>query len=94
MLRQELLPTRLQLPHIIVTYLSNNLDDEFKYYLGLAETNFKEKYGKHKSPLKNENNKYSADLLKYFWSVKENGKVTSVKWKIVKIVYSKTTLSS
>ena len=36
------------MPHI-ATYLSsdvtNNLDDEYKYYLGLAETTFKEEYG-------------------------------------------------
>ena len=36
--------------------VANNLDDESKYYLGLAETTFKERYGNHKSSFKNEDN--------------------------------------
>ena len=40
----------------IATYLSsdvtNNLDNEYKYYLGLAETTFQERYSNHKSSFK------------------------------------------
>ena len=35
----------------------NNLDDEYKYYLELAETIFKERYSNHKSLFKNEDSK-------------------------------------
>ena len=45
--------------------VTENLDDEHKYYLGLAETTFKERYGNHKSSFKNENSKSSAELSKY-----------------------------
>ena len=73
--------------------VTNNLEIEYKYYLGLAETTFKERYSNHKSSFKNENSKSSMELLKYVWSLRENNKIPSIKWKIVKIVYSKATSS-
>ena len=73
--------------------VTNNLDNEYKYYLGLAETTFKERYSNHKSSFKNENSKNSTELSKYVWSLRENNKKPSIKWKIVKIVYSKATSS-
>ena len=73
--------------------VTNNLDDEYKYYLGLAETTFKERYNNHKSSFNNENSKNSTELSKYVWSLRENNKIPSIKWKIVKIVYSKATSS-
>ena len=73
--------------------VTNNLDDEYKYYVGLAETTFKERYTNHKSSFNNEKSKNSAELLKYVWSLRENNKIPSIKWKIVRIVYSKATSS-
>ena len=73
--------------------VTNTLDNEYKYYLGLAETTFKEQYSNHKSSFKNENSKNSTELSKYVWSLRENNKIPSIKWKIVKIVYSKATSS-
>ena len=58
-------------------------------YLGLAETTFKERYSNRKSSFNNENIKNSTELSKYVWSLRENNKIPSIKWKIVKIVYSK-----
>ena len=73
--------------------VTNNLGKEYKYYLGLAETTFKERYSNRKSSFKNENSKNSTQLSKYIWSSRENNKKPSIKWKIVKIVYSKATSS-
>ena len=70
--------------------VTNNLDNEYKYYL---ETTFKERYSNHKSLFKNENSKNCTELSKYFWSLRENNKKSSTKWKIVKTVYSKATSS-
>ena len=42
--------------------VTNSLEDEYKYYLGLAEITFKEQYSNHKSSLKNENSKSSTEL--------------------------------
>ena len=73
--------------------VTNNLDDECKYYVGLAETTLKEQYGDYKSSFKNENSKNSTKLLKYFWPLRENEMKPSIKLKIVTIVYSKATSS-
>ena len=40
--------------------VTNNLDNKYKYHLGLTETTFKERYGNHKSSFKDENNKNST----------------------------------
>ena len=73
--------------------VTNNLADEYKFYLGLTETTFKERYGNHKSSFKNENSQNSTESWKYIWSLRENVKIPSIKWKTVKIVYSKATSS-
>ena len=73
--------------------VTNNLDDKYKYYVGLAETTFKERYTNQKSLFSNEKRKNSTELSKYIWSLRENNKIPSIKWKIVKIVYSKATSS-
>ena len=52
--------------------VTNNLENEYKYYLRLAETTFKERYSNHKSSFKNKNSKNSTELSKYVWSLREN----------------------
>ena len=74
----------------ITTYLSSCKQS---YYLGLAETTFKEPYTNNKSSFNNENSKSSKKLLKYVWSLRENNKIPSIKWKIVKKGYRKATSS-
>ena len=63
---QKLLPLDnkyLTLQLIYQADVTKNLDDEYKYYQGLAETTFKERYSNHKSSFKNENNKNSMKLF-------------------------------
>ena len=60
--------------------VTNNLDNDYKYYLGLVETTFKERYSNHKISFKNENSKNSTELSKYVWSLRENNKKPSIKW--------------
>ena len=59
--------------------LKNSLDDEYKYYVKLAETTFKERYGYHKSLFKTEIGKNSTGLSKYVWSLRDNNKIPSIK---------------
>ena len=44
-----------------------------------------------KSLFNNEDSKNSTELSKYVWLLRENNKIPSIKWKIVKVVYSKAT---
>ena len=73
--------------------VTNNLDDEYMHYLGLADKTFKERYTNHKSSFNNENSKSSAELSKSVWSLRENNKILSINWKIITIVYTKATSS-
>ena len=43
-------------------------DDTYKYYLGLAETSFKDRYKNHISSFNNEEYKNKTELSKYVWS--------------------------
>ena len=50
--------------------VTNNLDDECKYYVGLAETTLKEQYGDYKSSFKNENSKKKYEIVEIFLAIK------------------------
>ena len=54
---------RLPLQLIYQADVTNNLEDEYKYYVRLAETTFKERYGYHKSSFKTQNSKNSTELF-------------------------------
>ena len=44
--------------------VTNDTDDTNKYYLGLAETSFKDRYNNHKSSSRSEQQKNSTELFK------------------------------
>ena len=69
------------------------LTDEYKYYLGLTDTTFKERFNNHTKSFRNEFYRTNTELSKYIWLLKDNEKVPTIKWKIVKLVYGKTTSS-
>ena len=64
--------------------LTNN---ESKFYIGLAETTFKERYNNHKKDIKHEKYKNSTELTKYIWSLKNQNHTYSINWKILSKVY-------
>ena len=49
--------------------VTNNVDDECKYYLGLTKTTFREQFNDHKRSLRNESKRTSTEFLKYVWLV-------------------------
>jgi hypothetical protein len=67
-----------------VTNLNSN---ENKFYIGLAETTFKERYGNHKKDIKHEKYKNSTELAKYVWSLKNQGIPYAISWRIINKVY-------
>ena len=71
--------------------VTNDTDDTYKYYLGLAKTSFKDRYRKHVSSFNNEQQKNKAELSKYVWSLENENKTVIINWKIMKTVYSKAT---
>ena len=53
--------------------VTNDTDDTYKYYLGLAETSFKDRYINHISSFNNKQ-KNQTELSKYVWSLNNENK--------------------
>ncbi|XP_065070331.1 uncharacterized protein LOC135695263 [Rhopilema esculentum] len=68
--------------------VSNDKDDEKKKYIGLTEGTFKLRYANHNKDFKHERYKKSTELSKYIWKLKEQGKIPTIKWRIVKRIKS------
>ena len=87
-----LLDNKYLTPQIIYQAdVTNDTDDTYKYYLGLAETSFKDRYRNHISSFNNEQQKNKTELSKYVWSLKNENKTPIINWKLMKTVYSKAT---
>ena len=68
---------------------TSDTDDTYKYYLGLAERSFKDRYNNHKPSFHNDQPKNSTELSKYVWSLIYENKTPTINWKIIKMIYSK-----
>ena len=66
--------------------LTNN---ESKFYIGLAETTFKERYNNHKKDIKNERYKNNTELTKHVWSLKNQNHSYSIHWRVLNKVFGK-----
>ena len=72
--------------------VTNDTDDTYKYYLGVAEKSFKVRYRNHTSSFNNEQQKTKTELSKYVCSLKnENKTPIIINWKLMKTIYSKVT---
>ena len=87
-----LLDNKCLMPQIIYQAdVTNDTDDTYKYYLGLAETSFKDRYRNHISSFNNEQHKNKTELSRYIWTIKNENKTPIIKWKIMKTFYRKAT---
>ena len=73
--------------------VTNNNDDAEKFYYGLRETTFKERYRNHTSSFRHEKNRNETELSNYIWALKKDKIVPSIKWKLLRIVRVKPTSS-
>ena len=64
----------------------NDSNDEGKFYFGLADTTFKERYRNHIRDFKHEKYKNKTELAKYIWQLKRNISF-SVKWAVITKVF-------
>ena len=65
----------------------NDSNDEQKFYFGLADTTFKERYRNHIRDFKHENYENRTELAKYSWQLKRDNISFSVKWTVITKVY-------
>jgi len=84
------LPTKCLIRNVIYkAVVQNDKDEEKKFYLGLTENSFKERFSNHKKSFRHKGYEKETGLSKYVWELKEQNKSPSIKWSIVKKVNSK-----
>ena len=49
--------------------VTNNKTDEHKYYYGISDTPFKERYENHKTSFRHRSHLIASDLSKYYWKL-------------------------
>ena len=59
------------------------LNTSRKFYIGLSDTPFKERYNNHKRDFRNKRYEKSTGLSKCVWSLQESGIEFTIHWKIL-----------
>ena len=71
----------------------NDTNDEKKFYLGVSETPFKERFRNHKKEFAHKKYRNSTELSKYIWQLKDANITPIVTWKVVAKVFSDTKIN-
>ena len=70
--------------------VKNLTNDEKKFYLGVTETPFKERFGNHRRDFKHSKYRNSTELSKYVWELKDAPISPVTEWSIVTKVLQNT----
>ena len=70
----------------VIYKASVSSEDGDKYYVGLASTEFKERYRNHKMSFKKPSGRKATELSKYVWKLADEGKECRIQWSILKKV--------
>ena len=70
--------------------VTNNKTDEHKYYYGISDTPFKDRYENHKTSFRHRSHLTASDLSKYYWKLVDNSVVLTIKFSIAKRVKGNT----
>jgi hypothetical protein len=68
--------------------VSNNTNEEHKFYIGLAETPFKQRYANHTKAFKHSKYELDTELSKYVWRLKTCDITPIIKWSLIKTINS------
>ena len=74
--------------------VTNNKNDEHKYYCGISDTPFKERYENHKTSFKHRSHLTASDLPKYYWKLVDKGTVPTIKFSIAERVKGNTFINN
>ena len=74
--------------------VTNNKTDEHKYYYGISDTPFKERYENHKTSFRHRLHMNASDLCKYYWKLVDKGAVSTIKFSIAKHVKDDTFINN
>ena len=73
--------------------ITNDVDNETKYYIGMSEPPFKARYNNHNRDFNNERYRFYTELSKYVWMLKDSGKNPKVEYKCLKKVFGRARLN-
>ena len=71
----------------------NDTNYEKKFYLGISETPFKERFRNHKKEFAHKKYRNSTELSRYIWQLKDANITPIVTWKVVAKVFSDTKIN-
>ena len=74
--------------------VTNNKTDEPKYYYGISDTPFKDRYENHEMSFRHRSHLTASDLSKYYWKLVDNGAVPIIKFSIAKVVKGSTFINN
>ena len=77
-------------PRIVYRADVTNKTDEHKYYYGMSDTPFKERYQNHKTSFRHISHLTPSDLSMYYWKLVDNGALPTIKFSIAKRVKGNT----
>ena len=73
--------------------VTNETNNDQKFYFDLTETTFNERYNNHKRDVKHIKYQNNTELTKYIWNLKNNNNKHSIQWKVIDKVYVNTNLA-
>ena len=73
--------------------VTNNVDDEEMFYIGLTETDFKQRFNNHTKSFRHRKYSKETELSMYVWNLKHQEKSPIITWSIIKRVKAKATAS-
>ena len=74
-------------------HVTNDVDDEYKFYYGVAKSSYKERFRNHTNLFNHGRYQNETELSKNIWTLKHQNKTPTIKCKIVQVVNSKVTLN-
>ena len=77
-------------PRVIYEADVITLNTSRKFYIGLSDTPFKERYDNHKRDFRNKRYEKSIELSKCIWSLQERGIEFTIHWEILSHVKGMT----
>ena len=78
---------------IYQTNVTNNVNNEERFYRGLAETPFKERFRNHAKEFKYDKYRNNTELSKYIWQLDDDDISANISWEIISQVNSNTRIN-
>lgn len=73
--------------------VENNANDEKKFYFGVSETPFKERFRNHKKEFTHAKYRNSTELSKYIWQLKDLNVTPKLTWDIMAVIKSEANIN-